>query len=356
MCVPRAAAVDRAAPARYSANASAVRSPRCRSRPAPGRAAARRPARSARRGPRSSPAAAAEEGLRMVAGGTPVLGRDVPRRSPQGPRQDRGNATFRGLHDELAHLRRARPRGGARPGRAVLVEQPPAPVPADADRARGQLAVLGRARHRLRELAHPAVAALAGGRARRRTSLPRPTTTSSSPRCSRPARWSTSGTVFWDIRPSANHPTLEVRVADVPITAAGVGALRGAGPRAGGRPSRPLVDRGDAAPQLSRRLMRLAYWRSARDGLGGDGVDLRTGRRAARPRSPSGCWRPTAGAGRRRRRRAGSTAGWHDLAEGGAGRARQRAAARAAGPPDRRRRPPHRAHAPGAIRETEHSQ
>ena len=45
-------------------------------------------------------AAAGAEGLRIVASGTPVLGAFVPPPITEGGRQDRGNANFRGLHDE----------------------------------------------------------------------------------------------------------------------------------------------------------------------------------------------------------------------------------------------------------------
>ncbi|HEY0804376.1 MAG TPA: glutamate-cysteine ligase family protein, partial [Pseudonocardiaceae bacterium] len=45
--------------------------------------------------------AAASVGLRVVATGTPVLGDVVPAPITEGPRQDRGSALFRGLHDDL---------------------------------------------------------------------------------------------------------------------------------------------------------------------------------------------------------------------------------------------------------------
>jgi carboxylate-amine ligase len=39
----------------------------------------------------------------------------------------------------------------------------------------------------------------------------------------------------------------------------------------------PAVDRGDPGPVVPDELMRPAYWRAARDGLGGHGIDVRTG-------------------------------------------------------------------------------
>ena len=41
------------------------------------------------------------------------------------------------------------------------------------------------------------------------------------------------GMVYWDVRPSANFPTIEVRVADVPATVAETVLLADAGPGLG---------------------------------------------------------------------------------------------------------------------------
>src|SRR5580704_1314682 len=46
--------------------------------------------------------AAAEAGVRVIASGSPVVGKLIPPPVTEGPRQDRGTATFRGLHDELS--------------------------------------------------------------------------------------------------------------------------------------------------------------------------------------------------------------------------------------------------------------
>ncbi|MEV7040392.1 YbdK family carboxylate-amine ligase [Amycolatopsis sp. NPDC051061] len=74
--------------------------------------------------------------------------------------------------------------------------------------------------------------------------------------------------VYWDIRPSAHLPTLEVRVSDVPATvnetallAALVQALVSASVRA--------VQAGVPAPRVPGRLLRMAYFRAAREGLAG---------------------------------------------------------------------------------------
>jgi carboxylate-amine ligase len=81
------------------------------------------------------------------------------------------------------------------------------------------------------------------------------------------------GMVYWDVRPSANFPTVEVRVADVPATVAETvlmaALIRGAVMTA-------LDDerRGQQMPPLSPHALRAAYWKSARDGLDGEALDL----------------------------------------------------------------------------------
>ncbi|MBW4721137.1 carboxylate-amine ligase [Saccharothrix obliqua] len=79
--------------------------------------------------------------------------------------------------------------------------------------------------------------------------------------------------VYWDVRPSAHVPTVEVRVADIPQTAheAHVFAevVRAFARTAAEAPPAPPVD--DV-------LLRAAYWRAARDGVDGLGVDPRDGR------------------------------------------------------------------------------
>jgi carboxylate-amine ligase len=81
------------------------------------------------------------------------------------------------------------------------------------------------------------------------------------------------GMVYWDVRPSANYPTVEVRVADVPATVAEtvlfatlVRAL-----------VMTVVDderRGEPMPSPTPHALKAAYWRAARDGLEGQLIDL----------------------------------------------------------------------------------
>jgi carboxylate-amine ligase len=82
-----------------------------------------------------------------------------------------------------------------------------------------------------------------------------------------------AATIYWDIRLSANHPTVELRVCDVAATvdeAVLIAALTRA------IAATALGDRVGALP-VSPHLLRAALWRSARDGVEGAGVDLRTG-------------------------------------------------------------------------------
>jgi carboxylate-amine ligase len=84
------------------------------------------------------------------------------------------------------------------------------------------------------------------------------------------------GMLYWDVRLSAHLPTLEVRVADVPTTveetlllATLVRGLVVAGLRA--------VRRGQRAPAVDAHRLRAAYWRAARDGVTGRGIDIASG-------------------------------------------------------------------------------
>lgn len=81
------------------------------------------------------------------------------------------------------------------------------------------------------------------------------------------------GMVYWDVRPSSKFPTVEVRVADVPATVADT-VLLAALTRAAVMTA--LDDERDGVPvaPLSPHALKAAYWKSARDGLDGDAVDL----------------------------------------------------------------------------------
>ncbi len=79
--------------------------------------------------------------------------------------------------------------------------------------------------------------------------------------------------IYWDVRPSARYPTLEFRVADVPMTVDESVTLAGL--------CRALVVRasaqeaaGEPLPSHRPELLRAALWRAARYGLTADLLDL----------------------------------------------------------------------------------
>lgn len=81
------------------------------------------------------------------------------------------------------------------------------------------------------------------------------------------------GMIYWDIRPSANFPTIEVRVADVAATV-GETVLLATLIRACVMTALDDERRGEPIPPLMPHALEAAYWRSARDGLDGQAVDL----------------------------------------------------------------------------------
>ena len=81
------------------------------------------------------------------------------------------------------------------------------------------------------------------------------------------------GMVYWDVRPSANFPTVEVRVADVPATVAET-VLLAALVRARVMTALEAEQRGESLAPLAPHALRAAYWKSAREGLDGHAVDL----------------------------------------------------------------------------------
>ncbi|MFV8162512.1 glutamate--cysteine ligase [Mycobacterium sp. 134] len=81
------------------------------------------------------------------------------------------------------------------------------------------------------------------------------------------------GMIYWDVRPSANFPTVEVRVSDVPATVAET-VLLATLIRAGVMTAMTAHDDGESTPRLADCQIRAAHWKAARDGLDGDGIDL----------------------------------------------------------------------------------
>jgi carboxylate-amine ligase len=89
------------------------------------------------------------------------------------------------------------------------------------------------------------------------------------------------GMIYWDVRPSANFPTIEVRVADVPATVAET-VLLAALVRGCVMTAMDAEERGESLAPPAPYSLRAAYWKSARYGLDGDAIDL-TERHASVP-------------------------------------------------------------------------
>jgi len=85
-----------------------------------------------------------------------------------------------------------------------------------------------------------------------------------------------AATPFWDIRPNPRLPTVEVRSMDVPADIDDTVALA-ALVRALVATATDKALAGDPGPRPSSELLRAAYWRAARDGWSGCGVDALTG-------------------------------------------------------------------------------
>src|SRR6476646_3896463 len=81
------------------------------------------------------------------------------------------------------------------------------------------------------------------------------------------------GMVYWDVRPSANFPTIEVRVADVPATVSET-VLLAALVRALVMTALDEDQQGQPGIPLVPHALKAAYWKAARDGLAGSAIDL----------------------------------------------------------------------------------
>jgi len=81
------------------------------------------------------------------------------------------------------------------------------------------------------------------------------------------------GMVYWDVRPSANFPTIEVRVADVPATVAET-VLLAALTRAAVMTALDDEAHGVPIPPLTPHVLRAAFQYAARYGLDGEALDL----------------------------------------------------------------------------------
>ncbi|WDZ83151.1 carboxylate-amine ligase [Micromonospora cathayae] len=218
--------------------------------------------------------AATAEGLHVIPTGTPIHPGAVPPPVTPGPRQDHGTATYRGLHDELAicavHIHVELPDRE----HAVLVSnhlRPHLPllIALTANSPHWEGRDTGYASWRTMTWNRWPIA----GPPPRFTSLDHYHHTIDT--------LTTTGalvdpaTLFWDIRPSPTHPTIEIRAADVPVTATESATLA-ALVRALVTTASHAVHHGDHGPTTPTEILRAAYWRAARDGLDGHLLDPHT--------------------------------------------------------------------------------
>jgi carboxylate-amine ligase len=82
---------------------------------------------------------------------------------------------------------------------------------------------------------------------------------------------------FWDVRLNPRLPTLEVRAMDVTADVDDAVALAVI-IRALVATAVTQTIAGDTGPRVGAEVLRAAYWRAARDGWSGSGVDAMTGR------------------------------------------------------------------------------
>lgn len=81
------------------------------------------------------------------------------------------------------------------------------------------------------------------------------------------------GMIYWDVRPSANFPTVEVRVSDVPGTVE-ESVLLATLIRAAVMTATEDLERGATSIRVPDEVLNAAYWKAARDGLAGEGIDV----------------------------------------------------------------------------------
>jgi carboxylate-amine ligase len=82
--------------------------------------------------------------------------------------------------------------------------------------------------------------------------------------------------VYWDVRPSAKYPTIEVRVPDVASTVTET-VLMATLIRAAVMTALDEMRRGEPATCVPTHVLRAAYWKAAHDGLDGRAIDLAHG-------------------------------------------------------------------------------
>lgn len=84
------------------------------------------------------------------------------------------------------------------------------------------------------------------------------------------------GMVYWDVRPSANFPTVEIRVSDVPATVDDT-VLFATLVRGLVITVLDAVEHEVPAPRIAAQTLRAAYWKAAHDGISGNAIDVVNG-------------------------------------------------------------------------------
>ncbi|MFD4628877.1 glutamate--cysteine ligase [Streptomyces sp. NPDC058284] len=232
--------------------------------------------RELRRVRRTVAGAAADEGLRLVASATPLLGMRAPVPLNTDPHYHAQFETFRSLYDTFAFC-----------GLHVHVEVP--------DRNHAVLIS-----NHLRPWLPTLVAVAANspfweerdsgycswrtlGSTRWPVAGPPPYFSSAAHYDALAASLQVAGatlgerSLYWDVRPCAHLPTLEIRAMDVTTSVEEAAALAVL-VRALVVQALERVRRGDPGPAVDDALLRAAYWRCARDGLSGHSLDPRTSR------------------------------------------------------------------------------
>lgn len=97
------------------------------------------------------------------------------------------------------------------------------------------------------------------------------------------------GMVYWDVRPSKKFPTVEVRVADVPATAAET-VLHATLTRAAVMTALEAERSGAPSPRIDDHVLRAAHWKAAHDGLDGQVMDATAGWATAPTSAALGNW------------------------------------------------------------------
>ncbi|WP_274563199.1 carboxylate-amine ligase [Streptomyces spiramyceticus] len=221
-------------------------------------------------------AAAGEEGLRLCASGTPVIGGDGPPVVGDHPRYRAGVKQYRAMLDDFAicafHAHVNLPDREAavlvgnhlRPWLPLLVAMS-ANSPFHRGQDTGYASWRSVVRGRFPCLGPPPYAESLAHYEQLATAM------------EESEALLEAGIPFWDVRPNPRLPTLEIRSMDVPANVDDTVALAVL-IRALVVTAAAQVERGDPGPRVCGELLRAAYWRAARDGWSGTGVDALTGR------------------------------------------------------------------------------